>query len=76
MHLLNLCSVYLLIGVVVGMFNYVATWRAYRRAGRANELPVHFLERSVCHHALTWPETAFWCVLCLVVMVLVPRKQR
>ena len=76
MHLLNLFSVYLLIGVLVGVFNYVATWRAFRRTGRTRELPGDLLERSVCHHALAWPETALWCALGLLSMLFFARKQK
>ena len=75
MFLCNLLLTYLLIGALVGVLNYVVTWRAFRRAGRSGELPDDLLERSVCWHAMAWPSPAFWCALLLLTMVLFPKRR-
>ena len=76
MHLLNLFLIYVLVGTLVGVCNYVVAWREFRRAGRSGELPGNLLEQSVCYHAFAWPETAFWCVLCLLSMIFFVRRQK
>lgn len=76
MSLCNLLLGYLLIGAVIGVLNYVVTWRAFRRAGRGDELPKYLLEKSVCWHAVAWPSLAFWCVLLLLTMAVFPKRHK
>lgn len=76
MLLCNVLLIYLLIGAVFGLANYVVTWRAFRRENRCDELPGDLLERSVCWHAVAWPSLAFWGVLLLLTMAVFPKRHK
>ena len=71
---LNYLLVYLLIGAVLGVANYIVMWRAFRRSGRCHELPKYLLERSVCWHAVAWPSLVFWGVFLLLTMAIFPKR--
>ncbi len=76
MFLCNILFSYLLVGAMIGVVNYVAMWRAFRREGRCGELPGWLLEKSVCWHAVAWPSLVFWWVLLLLTVAVFPKRHK